>query len=158
MPNSPDALLRPDAALSSTSPGDPPLSTPQPPGDSLGRNQYESLLCLLSAADQPSVSEGENGSETSLFPAYNATVELILSPYLVESSPKKVIRRASRNWTTPKEQRHPPSSIPLSIDQTTPGSLCPPSHPLPPTLPVALLQKDEAEEGLPRHPRLGMAP
>uniref|UniRef100_A0A061SJ10 Protein yls7-like n=1 Tax=Tetraselmis sp. GSL018 TaxID=582737 RepID=A0A061SJ10_9CHLO len=57
-------------------------------GDSLGRNQFESLSCLLAAAEQPQQT-GANDDlvVTRRYPAHNVTTVLILSPFLVEHTP-----------------------------------------------------------------------
>eukprot|EP00873_Tetraselmis_striata_P007531 jgi/Tetstr1/427795/TSEL_017913.t1 len=62
-------------------------------GDSLGRNQFESLSCLLAPAGEMV----QTGKDSELhvkrhYPTYNATIELILSPYLVEHSPRTYSR------------------------------------------------------------------
>lgn len=89
-------------------------------GDSIGRNQWESLLCLLSSAVKNESSVYEvNGSPITKhrgflefkFEDYNCTVEYYRSPFLVPQSrppigsPEKVkttLKLDTMDWTSSK--------------------------------------------------------
>ncbi|KAL1335808.1 hypothetical protein HN51_030254 [Arachis hypogaea] len=60
-------------------------------GDSIGRNQMESLLCLLSSVARPEDITGKHASDSTYFkwwfyPDHNFTLALLWSPFLVKSS------------------------------------------------------------------------
>ncbi|KAL5974321.1 Xyloglucan O-acetyltransferase 1 [Asimina triloba] len=60
-------------------------------GDSMARNQLESLLCLLSTASSPDLvyrSGEDNKFRRWRFPAHNATVSVYWSPFLVKGVEK----------------------------------------------------------------------
>ncbi|KAJ3693791.1 hypothetical protein LUZ60_009271 [Juncus effusus] len=62
-------------------------------GDSLARNQLESLMCLLSTASQPDLIRFQDGDDEKkfrrwIFREYNATISIYWSPYLVQSIEK----------------------------------------------------------------------
>lgn len=67
-------------------------------GDSLARNQAESLMCLLASESQPALvynDSGENRYRRWIFGSHNATVSIYWSPFLVkriEKSEKEGIR------------------------------------------------------------------
>ncbi|KAG9131895.1 hypothetical protein Leryth_019139 [Lithospermum erythrorhizon] len=61
-------------------------------GDSIARNQLESLMCMLATASKPKLlfKEGEeNKFRKWKFPSYNATVSIYWSPFLVKGVEKK---------------------------------------------------------------------
>lgn len=89
-------------------------------GDSIGRNQWESLLCLLSSAvpDENSIYE-VNGSPITKhkgflvfkFETFNCTIEYYRAPFLVlQSRPpsgsqekiKTTLKLDQMDWTSPK--------------------------------------------------------
>ncbi|KAL7095262.1 hypothetical protein ACP275_10G012600 [Erythranthe tilingii] len=57
-------------------------------GDSVNRNQWESLICLLQTAVQPGKATWKMGAPLSVYfvQEYNATVEFYWAPFLVESN------------------------------------------------------------------------
>jgi xyloglucan O-acetyltransferase len=58
-------------------------------GDSMARNQLESLICLLSTASQPELVYQDNEAKKFrrwVFNEYNATVSVFWSPFLVKGS------------------------------------------------------------------------
>ncbi|XP_022893540.1 protein ESKIMO 1-like isoform X1 [Olea europaea var. sylvestris] len=57
-------------------------------GDSVNRNQWESMVCLLQSAILPGKKNWKMGAPLSVFTIqdYNATVEFYWSPFLVESN------------------------------------------------------------------------
>ncbi|PIN13367.1 hypothetical protein CDL12_14011 [Handroanthus impetiginosus] len=57
-------------------------------GDSLNRNQWESMVCLLQSAIPPGKATWKTGAPFSVFSIqdYNATVEFYWAPFLVESN------------------------------------------------------------------------
>jgi len=58
-------------------------------GDSLGRSQFQSLSCLLAAADDAQHKDTSGKFvDSHHYPKYNATVCWILSPFLVAHTPK----------------------------------------------------------------------
>ncbi|KAL6649740.1 hypothetical protein ACP70R_013964 [Stipagrostis hirtigluma subsp. patula] len=86
-------------------------------GDSLNRNQWESMVCLVQSvipAGQKTLTKYVNGGNSNVFyaHAYNATVEFYWAPFLVESNsdnpkvhsvPDRVIQwhaiaKHARNW------------------------------------------------------------
>lgn len=89
-------------------------------GDSIGRNQWESLLCMLSSAiaNKTSIYEvngrpitKHNGYFIFKFRDYNCTVEYYRSPFLVvQGRPPKVapveakmtLKLDVMDWTSPK--------------------------------------------------------
>ncbi|KAJ1389913.1 PMR5 N-terminal domain [Sesbania bispinosa] len=64
-------------------------------GDSMARNQLESLLCMLATASTPNLVY-QNGKENQFsrwhFPSYNASISLYWSPFLVQGVEKSNTR------------------------------------------------------------------
>ncbi|KAF3792068.1 ALTERED XYLOGLUCAN 4 protein [Nymphaea thermarum] len=59
-------------------------------GDSMARNQLESLLCLLSQHSQPKLTHSDHNNKfrTWVFPSHNLTVSVLWSPFLVNGVEK----------------------------------------------------------------------
>nr|XP_023913106.1 protein ESKIMO 1-like isoform X2 [Quercus suber] len=71
-----------------TSIGDGSLETVLCPSDSLNRNQWESMICLVQSIIPPTKKSMSNSGSLSVFRVeeYNATVEFYWAPFLVESN------------------------------------------------------------------------
>ncbi|XP_007026588.2 PREDICTED: protein trichome birefringence-like 34 [Theobroma cacao] len=84
-------------------------------GDSLNRNQWISMVCLVDSAIPPAFKSMHNNGSINIFKAteYNATIEFYWSPLLVESNsddpvnhrvPNRIVRvqaieKHARHWT-----------------------------------------------------------
>lgn len=80
-------------------------------GDSMARNQLESLLCLLSAASSPELvyrDGDDNKFRRWVFGSHNATVSVFWSPFLVDGVEKSAasnhnrlfLERVDRRWAS----------------------------------------------------------
>ncbi|XP_061370179.1 xyloglucan O-acetyltransferase 1-like [Gastrolobium bilobum] len=84
-------------------------------GDSMARNQLESLLCMLATASTPNLVY-QNGKDNQFrrwhFPSYNASISLYWSPFLVQGDEKSNTRpnnklyldHADKRWTRDMDQ------------------------------------------------------
>lgn len=69
-------------------------------GDSMARNQLESLLCMLATKSQPELvyhDSEENKFRRWVFKEYNATVSVFWLPFLVKGLEKSAASRLNHN-------------------------------------------------------------